>query len=616
MPSPFRMKAASFAQLEVQFTRSAAVVPLPEGSIIEFGIKPKNQTDTDPLVYCNTFSATAGTLYSATLNLATSPLAAALGIGDSDATDDKKSPVEFSGEVGWSINGELFRSQTFSVFIEAPVISGGSPTLFNPIFYPALDGNVLHFVRGDGTLGTASGGGGVGLTTLTTYSGNIGTSGTPAGNIYGTFFGDGSNLTNIPTGDLVNATFNGIALSTFVNASDGTVNNALTAGYAATAGASQFDFNTFFGIGWGAQDIGTLNNPYGTVYALGFVRDGTDLTSGGADVSSWGDPQIDLIGPVFSNPNGLYFDSIGAALTARTANNAPNNFFNGYQNGEDFGTSGAPLGTIYAGSFVGDGSYLTNVGSGSTDLPNYTGDIGNSGTSAGNIYGTFHGDGSSMVAGYAYTSGGAAVAQVAFNDFFSSITNYGSMDVGQSGGAIQNVYANYFYGDGSGLTNVGSGGSNPSQLFDSSGAVVVLDASAGWPMVLFNGVMTTMPVNDGNNRVVAYDGSTMTIDNADNANTANYASGAGSCGWADVAGSVSSLDLDPYRGNVGNSDDWCANVFADNIEAGTIHADEYFVCYTGMSLPSPAPTGTICYSRHAGGHFYGMVEGEWKQLDN
>ena len=135
-------------------------------------------------------------------------------------------------------------------------------------------------------------------------------------------------------------------------------------------------------------------------------------------------------------------------------------------------------------------------------------------------------------------------------------------------------------------------------------------------MVLFNGVMTTMPVNDGNNRVVAYDGSTMTIDNADNANTAHYASGAGSCGWADVAGSVSSLDLDPYRGNVGNSDDWCANVFADNIEAGTIHADEYFVCYTGMSLPSPAPCGTICYSRHAGGHFYGMVEGEWKQLDN
>ena len=91
---------------------------------------------------------------------------------------------------------------------------------------------------------------------------------------------------------------------------------------------------------------------------------------------------------------------------------------------------------------------------------------------------------------------------------------------------------------------------------------------------------------------------------------------AGSCGYADVAGSVSSLDLDPYRGNVGNSDYWCANVFVTNIEAGTIHADEYFVCYTGMSLPSPAPTGTICYSRHAGGHFYGMVEGEWKQLDN
>ena len=139
-----------------------------------------------------------------------------------------------------------------------------------------------------------------------------------------------------------------------------------------------------------------------------------------------------------------------------------------------------------------------------------------------------------------------------------------------------------------------------------------------------------MPVSYGNNKVLAYDGSQMTIDNALYANNANYASNAGACGWADMAGSVSSLDLSGYSGNIGgvwspagsfygtigDSDHWISNAFVDNIEAGKIWADEYFVCYTGMSLPDPAPCGTICYSRHAGGHFYGMTDAGWKQLDS
>ena len=294
-----------------------------------------------------------------------------------------------------------------------------------------------------------------------------------------------------------------------------------------------------------------MNYPYGTVYANSFVGDGSGLFNlpGGTDVSSWGDPQVTLNGPVFNNSSS-YFDCIGAAMIARTGNNAPNNFFNGYQNGEDFGTSGSPLGTIYAGAFVGDGSGLWNVGSGSTDLSNYTGNIGQSYVPMGAIYASsFNGDGSSMICGYAYTSGGAAAAQVPFNDFFSSITNYGSMDVGQSGGAIQNVYAQYFYGDGSGLTNVGGGTPDLSTYTGNIGGI-----------------------------------------------------------WSPV-GNI-------YTTCIGDSDNWIPNVFSENIEAGTIHADEYFVCYTGMSLPSPAPCGTICYSRHAGGHFYGMTDDGWKQLDS
>ena len=71
-----------------------------------------------------------------------------------------------------------------------------------------------------------------------------------------------------------------------------------------------------------------------------------------------------------------------------------------------------------------------------------------------------------------------------------------------------------------------------------------------------------------------------------------------------------------YTTCIGDSDHWIPNIFSESIEAGTIYADEYFVCYPGMTLPSPAPCGTICYSRHNGGHFYGMTDDGWKQLDS
>ena len=366
-PSPFRLKTASIAQIEIQFTRAAVPVLLPVGSGIQFGVKAKGVTSGDPLIYANDFSAVAGHLYVSNVNCATEELATALATSN-----------DFVGEVGWDIGATgLFRSQTFPLLVEAAVVSGGAPTLFQPVRYPVLDGNILHFLRGDGTLAAVSAGGGItlpnpingnlaylgngtwGLPNLATYTGNIGTEQVNAGNIYGTFIGDGSgltalnpnsfnasnwngvdigsndapvssvtawhfvgrgslcfegdgsNLTNVEaislyldggrtfaysgddgsgwasslgitapffTGDILNANFNGIALSSFINSSDGTVNNALTAGYANTAGASQFDFNTFFGIGWGTQDIGSVNYPYGTMYANSFVGDGSGLT--------------------------------------------------------------------------------------------------------------------------------------------------------------------------------------------------------------------------------------------------------------------------------------------------------------------------------------------------
>ena len=772
MPSPFRMKAASIAQLEVQFTRAAVVVPLPMGSVIEFGIKAKN-TDTPPLVYCNTFSATAGTLYAANVNLATVELEQALGIGDGDASNDKPQ-VELVGEIGWSTDGiNLFRSQTFTLVVEAPVISGGAPSLYNPPRYPVLDGNVLHFVRGDGTLGTASSSGG--MTTLTTYTGNIGTTDAPAGNIYGTFVGDGSGLTALNpnsfnasnwngvdigtndqplssitashfvgigtpcfegdgsnlynveaislyldggrtlvysgsdgsgwasslgitapffTGDIYNANFNGIALSSFINASDGTVNAALTAGYANTAGASQFDFNTFFGIGWGAQDIGSVNYPYGTVYASGFVGDGSQLTGVSAVSVGFANTAYQFMGQPYSwAPNGT------------PSATAFNDFFSGsgVTSVGDIGFSyGGAIGNVYATAFYGDGSGLTNVGSGSTDLSSYTGDIGNSGTTAGAIYGTFYGDGSSMTAGYAYTSGGAALAQVAFNDFFTPTTNWTAMDLGQSGQSLGTVYANYFVGDGSGLSNVGGGtdlsswgtpdiwglgpvfGNQNGFYFDAQGNVGFAGHSAiatnvpndffpwyarqnqdfGESSLPLGTVYANSFVGDGSGLtnvggspdLSGYTGDIgnigsragelycQTIHSYDiHAEGSNVYAGRGyfsdyvvlpSLNYRPEAGGIyfnattgefygyngsaqvpfgGVPDLSNYTGDIGTSSFTLPNVCAMRGLFAHIEVDGLAILAPQESLPYPAPLGSIGYSA---GHFYGMTDDGWKQLDS
>ena len=577
MPSPFRMKAVRLAQLEIQFTRASNVVPLPEGAIIEFGIKAKDKTDTDALVYCNTFSATAGGFYAATVNMASVTLEAALGIGDGNTANDKRSPVEFAGEVGWSIDGEnVFSSQTFPVFVETPVLSGGSPTLYNPVHYPVLDGNVLHFVRGDGTLGTASGGGG--LTTLTTYTGNIGTSEAPAGNIYGTFIGDGNGLTNLNPNAFNASNWNGCSIGTndapmdtitawhvigrgdgsFVGDGSGLTNVAASSittasGFYIVEQDGQLYSNVMVG------HIGTEGNSIGDVYASRLYGDGSGLTG---------------IAPDLANYTG------------------------------NIGWSYAPMGDVYATDFYGDGSGLTGVGGGSSDLSSYAGDIGGDGTPAGNIYGTFHGDGSSMVCGYAYTSGGAAVAQVGFNDFFSSITNYNSMDVGGSG-SINSLTANYFYGDGSGLTNVGGGGGT--------------DVSSwGDPQVsgfgpVFGNTSGTYFDEYG---IAAVARVAQTAENAGSA--ANAGSNFNDFFWNYGGQNIGTVGtpVDNFYGTIGDSDNWCANAFITNIEGGKITADQYFTCYTGMALPDPAQTGSICYSRHAGGHFYGLTDDGWKQLDN
>ena len=172
-------------------------------------------------------------------------------------------------------------------------------------------------------------------------------------------------------------------------------------------------------------NFGTVNAPAGNIYGT-FVGDGSGLTA--------------------LNPNSF---------------NASN------WNGVDIGSVNYPYGTVYASGFVGDGSGLTNVG-GASDLANYTGNIGWQYAPMGAIYATtISGDGGAgLTAAYAYTSGGASAGMVDVNAFFSPTTNWSAMNLGGEGSRLGTVYANYFAGDGSGLTNVGGGGSNTTSDFD------------------------------------------------------------------------------------------------------------------------------------------------------
>jgi len=134
-PSPLRFKGGCFNPVEIGFTRGSQSVPLPDGAVIEFSIKPKNQWTGGLLAYLNTFTPAAGNLYSGSLNCASSALLSALGLSDQVPANDV-AQVDASAEVTWSFDGQKFRSVTFSVTIESPLTDDLPVATPNPELYP------------------------------------------------------------------------------------------------------------------------------------------------------------------------------------------------------------------------------------------------------------------------------------------------------------------------------------------------------------------------------------------------------------------------------------------------------------------------------------------------
>ena len=134
-PSPLRFKAACFNLIEIAFTRGSQSIPLPDGAVIEFALKPRNQWTGGLLAYLNAFAPAAGNFYTGALNCATAALLNALGLSDQVPANDV-AQVDASAEVTWSFGGQKFRSTTFPVTVEAPLADTDATATPDPELYP------------------------------------------------------------------------------------------------------------------------------------------------------------------------------------------------------------------------------------------------------------------------------------------------------------------------------------------------------------------------------------------------------------------------------------------------------------------------------------------------
>ena len=134
-PSPLRFKAGCFNPIEIAFTRGSQSVPLPDGAVIEFALKPRNQWTGGLLAYLNTFAPGAGSLYTGSLNCATVAILGALGLSDDVPANDAAN-LDASAEVTWSFSGQKFRSATFSVTVETPLTDDSPVATPDPELYP------------------------------------------------------------------------------------------------------------------------------------------------------------------------------------------------------------------------------------------------------------------------------------------------------------------------------------------------------------------------------------------------------------------------------------------------------------------------------------------------
>jgi len=451
-PSPLRFKAGCFNPVEIGFTRSSQSASLPDGAVIEFALKPKNQWTGGLLAYLNVFTLVPGNLYTGSLNCATTALLSALGLSDQTPFNDL-AQLDASAEVTWSFNDQKSRSNTFSVTVETPLTDDIAVATPDPELYPtpaevarksdlpevATPDDAAAGTRADVVMsplavtqwfdaklpGTPSlallGDNSWGLPDLSSYTGSLAGDGTNVANVSGIqlnglsgnqFYDDGSGCW-VSTATLQAPGMNGIYGASFYdNNGAWSFNNGIEA-------------PSFSGDGSSVSNVSAiqLSGPYG--YSL--------FDTGGG---SW---QID--GGINTGWINASFSGDGSGLSNITASQLSSPY--GYSFYDAGGGSWQVSGTLN-GSFSGDGSGLGNVNASQLNSI-YGYSIYDSGWGSwqvsGTLNGSFSGDGSGL--------GNVNASQL------NSVYGYSIYDSGWGNWQVNgSLYANSFSGDGSQLQNV------------------------------------------------------------------------------------------------------------------------------------------------------------------
>jgi len=453
-PSPLRFKAGCFNPVEIGFTRSSQSASLPDGAVIEFALKPKNQWTGGLLAYLNVFIPVPGNLYTGSLNCATTALLSAMGLSDQTPYNDL-AQLDASAEVTWSFNNQKFRSNTFSVTVEAPLTDDNAVATPDPELYPApavlarkselpkvatpddaaagtcadvvmsplavtqwfeakLPGSPSLALLGDNTWG---------LPDLSSYTGSLAGDGTNVTGVAGIqlnslsgnqFYDDGSGYW-ISTATLQAPGMNGIYGASFYdNSGTWSFNNGIDAPSFSGDGSSLYNLTA-----------NQLSSPYG--YSIYDTGGGNWQIDGGIS-TGWINATFSGDGSGLSNVNASQINSpYGCSI---------------YDSGWG---SWQVNGGISASWFSGDGSGLGNINASQLNSP-YGYSIYDSG------WGNWQVNGS--LCANSFSGDGSGLGNINASQLYSTY-GYSIYDAGWGNWQVNgSLYANSFSGDGSGLSNI------------------------------------------------------------------------------------------------------------------------------------------------------------------
>ena len=379
-----------------------------------------------------------------------------------------------------------------------PTYTGNLPNLTGPVTTTGnlTGGNVLT----TGVISAAGNITGGNVSTGNITAGNVST----VGNVRATYFlGDGSQLTNLPTGNYSNAnvaaylpTYTGNLASL---TGPVTTTSNITGGNITTAGSITATGNITGGnVATGnilAGNVSTTGNVSGT-YILGDGSQLTNLPAGNysnanvaAYLPTYTGNLASLTGPVTTTSNITGGNLRTSGLISATGNVTSGNVSTGNITAGNVSTTGNVSGTY----ILGDGSQLTNLPTGNYSnanvaayLPTYTGNLASlTGpvTTTSNVTG-----GNITTAGSITATGNIAGGNIVTGNILAgNMVSLGTVS------AVSNIAGTYFIGNGAFLTGISN-----SNNYSNSNVAAFLPTYTGNLVSLTGPVTTTSNITGGN----------------------------------------------------------------------------------------------------------------------